>query len=65
MSDYAFIDTTAFDPAAFHLGHRISLDGSEVVAKLAPGQAPPVGAVVRNHEETLTILAGPEWTQEA
>ena len=65
MSLYAFIELDAFDPTAFHLGHRTSVDGQQVVAKLAPGQAPPVGAVVRNHEETLSILVGPEWAAEA
>ena len=64
MSMYAFIAAEAFDPTAFHLGHRASLDGSEVVAKLAPGQAPPVGAVTRSHEETLAILSGPDWASE-
>ena len=64
MSLYAFIDTAEFDPAVFHLGHRASLDGQQVVAKLAPGQAPAPGAVTRSHEETLAILSGPEWSQE-
>ena len=65
MSNYAIMTAEKYEELKAELkrGHRKSVDESKVVAKLEPGQE-PAGTEVHSHNETLTIMATPEWTPE-
>jgi hypothetical protein len=63
MSLYAFMTKAKFDEVESELVHgvRYSLDGSQVVAKLADGQQIE-GVTVKTHEEAAQIMQEPAWS---
>ena len=63
MSDYAFMTKTRYEEVKDNLVHgvRYSLDGLQVVAKLAKDQQVEQ-ASVQTYEEALQTIQGPEWT---
>ena len=63
MSLYAFMTSTRYEEVKAELVHgtRYSLDGSQVVAKLADGQQIE-GVTIQTHEQALQTIQGPEWT---
>ena len=65
MSNYAIMSAEKYEEikASLELGHRKSIDCSKVVAKLKPDQVPP-NTEIHNHNETLVIMATPEWSSE-
>lgn len=65
MSNYAIMTMEKYEQIKAQLdhGHRKSLDESQVVAKLSEGQEPE-GTTIKNHEQTLELMAQPEWTPE-
>ena len=65
MSRYAFMTKAKFEQIKSELVHgtRYSLDGSQVVAKLADGQQIE-GVTIQTHEQALQTIQGPEWTPE-
>lgn len=65
MSSYAIMTAEKYEElkASLQHGHRKSVDESKVVAKLEAGQE-PAGTDIHDHNETLTIMATPEWTPE-
>ncbi len=63
MTNYAFMTKEKFEQVEGQLVHgvRFSLDGSQVVAKLAEGQTIE-GATIETYPEALQTIQGPEWT---
>ena len=63
MSNYAFMTKTRYEEVKDNLVHgvRYSLDGLQVVAKLAKDQQVEQ-ASVQTYEEALQTIQGPEWT---
>lgn len=63
MSLYAFMTKAKFDEVESELVHgvRYSLDGSQVVAKLADGQQIE-GVTVQTHEEAAQTMQEPAWS---
>ena len=63
MSNYAFMTKTRYEEVKDNLVHgvRYSLDGLQVVAKLAKNQQVE-HASVQTYEEALQTIQGPEWT---
>tara|TARA_R100001463_G_scaffold88_4_gene450 strand:- start:1906 stop:2112 length:207 start_codon:yes stop_codon:yes gene_type:complete len=63
MSNYAIMTAEKYEELKALLQHGIrkSVDESKVVAKLEDGQE-PAGTDIHNHEETLDIMSGPEWS---
>ena len=65
MSLYAFMTSTKYEEVKAELVHgvRYSLDGSQVVAKLADGQQIE-GVTVETHEQAAQTIEGPDWSPE-
>lgn len=65
MSNYAFMTKTKFEQIKSELLHgvRYSVDGSQVVAKLADGQQIE-GVTIETHKQAIQTIQGPEWTPE-
>lgn len=63
MSNYAFMTKAKFEQIESELVHgvRYSVDGSQVVAKLADGQQIE-GVTIETHAQALQTIQGPEWT---
>jgi hypothetical protein len=62
MSKYAFMTEAKFEQIKSELQHgfRYSLDGSQVVAKLADGQEPE-GVTIETHAQASQTILGPDW----
>ena len=65
MSNYAFMTKAKFEQIKSELVHgtRYSLDGSQVVAKLADGQQIE-GVTIETHEQAAQTIQGPDWSPD-
>jgi hypothetical protein len=65
MSLYAFMTSTRYEEVKAELVHgtRYSLDGSQVVAKLADGQQIE-GVTIQTHEEAAKTMQEPAWSPD-
>lgn len=65
MSNYAFMSAAKYEElkASLTLGARPSLNASEYVAKLKPGQTPE-GTEIKTHKEALEITQSPAWVKD-
>lgn len=65
MSRYAFMTKAKFEQIKSELVHgtRYSLDGSQVVAKLADGQQIE-GVTIKTHEEAAQTMQEPAWSPD-
>jgi len=66
VSNYAFMPLAKYDEISgqLTLGVRFSVDGQQVVAKLADGQQVE-GVTVESHEQAIATIQGPDWTPSA